>query len=278
MATAKNITLESTDNVKTTKSAVNKERNQEETERTVKQTAKGLYQKILQAQKAISAVPKRGYNSFHKYHYATEADILSIKEILNDNGLVVLPTTERQETGFKPDGKSWASVTLRFRVIDAESGETLDSEFTGYAEDSFDKAIYKATTGANKYFYLKFFGIATEDDPEREDASPRNDCSPRFTLRGSKTEQARVAPPQAQEARAKTLSSNNTPNPAIRNQALANANKILAFQKQAGLTNEEVLLYGEIDSIKHLAEAGDADKLEQAYQRLVSQVQAQTAV
>jgi len=275
MATAKNNTLEATDNLKTTKSTVNKERSQEETERTVKQIAKGLYQKILQAQKAISAVPKRGYNSFHKYHYATEADILSIKEILNDNGLVVLPTTERQETGFKPDGKSWASVTLRFRVIDAESGESLDSEFTGYAEDSFDKAIYKATTGANKYFYLKFFGIATEDDPEREDALARNDCSPKFTLRGNKSEQARIAPPQTQEAKARTSTGSNL---ASRNQALANANKILAFQKQAGLTNEEVLLYGEIDSIKHLAEAGDADKLEQAYQRLVSQVHAQTAV
>lgn len=223
---------------------------------------KGIYQKILQAQKAISAVPKRGYNSFHKYHYATEADILSIKEILNDNGLVVLPTTLHQETGFKPDGKSWASITLLFRVIDAESGETLESQFTGYAEDNFDKAIYKATTGANKYFYLKFFGIATEDDPEREDASPRGEFTPKLTLRGT-----RPSALQGKENPAVT-----PPSPTQRNQALTNANKILALQKQAGLTNEEVLQYGEIDSIKLLAEAGDAEKLEQAYQRLASQV------
>jgi|GEM_PF-2484919 len=274
MATAKTTSPQTADTVKTTKPAVTQEGTKEETKVTTKNVANGLYQKILQAQKTISAVPKRGYNSFHKYHYATEADILSIKEILNDNGLVVLPTTQHQETGFKPDGKSWASVTLRFRVIDVESGETLESEFTGYAEDSFDKAIYKATTGANKYFYLKFFGIATEDDPEREDAAPRGDFSSKFTLRGSKADQPRMAPPQERPK----APVGNMQSPVNRNQALANANKILAFQKQTGLTNEEVLLYGEIDSIKVLAEAGDADKLERAYQRLVSQVQAQTAV
>jgi hypothetical protein len=226
----------------------------------------GIYHKILLAQQAIASVPKRGYNSFHKYHYATEADILSIKDILNEKGLIVLPTTLHQETGLKPDGKSWASVTLLFRVIDAASGEHIESQFTGYAEDSFDKAIYKATTGANKYFYLKFFGIATEDDPERDDAPQRGDSLARFT---ANMKSSRPAPmPRRQEVNAGTPVS-----PARRNEALANANKILALQKQAGLSNEEVLLYGEIDSIKVLAEAGDADQLAQAYRRLQDQLQ-----
>jgi hypothetical protein len=41
----------------------------------------------------------------------------------------------------------------------------------GYAEDTGgDKAIYKAMTGATKYFYMKVFGVATGDDPENEKA------------------------------------------------------------------------------------------------------------
>jgi len=238
------------------------------TDKTTRQAepAPGIYQKILAAQQAIASVPKRGYNSFHKYHYATEADILSIKDILNDKGLVVLPTTLHQETGFKPDGKSWASVTLLFRVIDAASGESIESQFTGYAEDSFDKAIYKATTGANKYFYLKFFGIATEDDPERDDAPQRGDALSKFT---ASMKSARQAPQQ----RRPEFQPQAATSPVRRNEALANANKILALQKQAGLTNEEVLLYAEIDSIKGLAEAGDAEQLAQAYNRLLDQVQ-----
>ena len=237
----------------------------------------GLFQKVLEAQKAISAIPKRGYNSFHKYHYATEADILSIKETLNDKGLVVLPTTLHQETGFKPDGKSWASVTLLFRVIDADSGESIESQFTGYAEDNFDKAIYKATTGANKYFYLKFFGIATEDDPERDEVSPpsrqqyagsQNGNLPGRSFKATTTATKPGVQQSAQARREEPASEANR-----RNQALINANKILALQKQAGLSNEEVLLYGEIDSIKGLAEEGDAEQLAAAYGRLVNQVQ-----
>jgi hypothetical protein len=232
----------------------------------------GIYKKILEVQKRIDAVPKRGFNAFHKYHYATEADILTVKETLNANGLVVLPTTLKQETGFKPDDKSWASVTLLFRVIDTDSGESIESEFTGYAEDNFDKAIYKATTGANKYFYLKFFGIATEDDPEREDNTPVGRTY------------ARPAPPMV-----KTVGGKQTESPekrtveatsdlAQRNQALVNANKILALQKQYGLSNEEVLLFGEIDSIKTLAEEGDAESLATAYQKLADHVRLQKAI
>jgi hypothetical protein len=245
----------------------------------------GLYRKILAVQQAMDAVPKRGYNSYHKYHYATEADILTVKETLNANGLVVLPTTLHEETGFKPDGKSWASVTLLFRVIDVDSGEHIESQFTGYAEDNFDKAIYKATTGANKYFYLKFFGIATEDDPERDEAgapargsavsmppvgSGRASSAPRTATRTEAASSTRVENGRvAESTTAKEVTQMQ------RNQALVNANKILVLQKQAALSNEEVLRLGEIESIRDLAEAGESEALAKAYLKLSKHVQLQ---
>lgn len=243
---------------------------------------KGIYGKILAVQKAIDSVPKRGFNAFHKYSYATEADILTVKERLNEHGLIILPTTLKEETGFKPDGKSWASVTLLFRVVDAETGDAVESQFTGYAEDNFDKAIYKATTGANKYFYLKFFGIATEDDPEREDSPQPGRSAPRTTPPKTATEPLRPVAGSSVGNRGNNGSSTTSSkpdtdvvDPGKRNQALTNANKILALQKQYGLSNEEVLRFGEIPSIKELTEGGQAEQLASAYQKLSRHVQLQ---
>lgn len=224
---------------------------------TISKTNKNLYQKILAVQKEVDTVPKRGFNSFQKYHYATEADILTIKENLNKHGLVVLPTTESQETGFTPSGRSWARVTLLFRVVDVETGDSIESQFIGYSEDINDKAIYKATTGANKYFYLKFFGLATEDDPEREDipnTRPQN--------------RIQVKPFAGTPEKKSPASDENN-----RTQALAQANKILALQKAHNLTIQEIQLYGGIDSIKELAEEGNAKKLSEAYTSLLQHVQ-----
>ncbi len=224
----------------------------------------GLYGKILATQQAIDSVPKRGFNAYHKYHYATEADILTVKETLNRYGLIVLPTTAKQETGFKPDGKSWALVTLLFKVVDTDTGDSVESQFTGYAEDNFDKAIYKATTGANKYFYLKFFGIATEDDPEREDAPPVT-RAPEVAFKNSGTRGGMNG----------KAASSPAVDPERRTQALNQANKILALQKQHGLSNEDVLRFGEITSIKDLAEEGQSDQLASAFQKLSRHVQLQ---
>lgn len=204
---------------------------------------KNLYQKLLAVHKAVDTIPKRGRNDFHKYSYATEADILSIKEKINGNGLVVLPTMAGQETGFTPGGKNWAKVTITFRVVDVETGECLESQFTGYAEDSFDKAIYKATTGANKYFYLKFFGMATGDDPENESQVPAQNSVRKNT---------------------------NPPARKIidKDRALKAANEVLAIQREYNLTKDEVLRIGGIDSIKQLAEVGNYTALEQAARRI----------
>jgi hypothetical protein len=236
----------------------------------------GLYAKILTVQKAIESVPKRGFNAFHKYHYATEADILTVKQTLNAHGLMVLPTTLTQATGTKADGKNWASVTLLFRVVDVETGETIDSQFTGYAEDAFDKAIYKATTGANKYFYLKFFGIATEDDPEREDSHALEGLARAHLHRPGMPAAGKGQPAAERHATAATKSEGpEEQDSPLRNQALSKANQILSLQRKHQLSNEEVLRWAEISSVKALAEEGRLEDLETAYQKLATHLATQ---
>lgn len=235
-----------------------------------------IYKKILACQEALDAVPKRGHNAFHKYSYATEADILGIKETLNRNGLIILPTTVAQETGFTPSGKGWAKVTILFRVVDVESGNAIESQFVGYAEDSFDKAIYKATTGANKYFYLKFFGVATEDDPENEKAAPDNSSQQNTWPPKRKDAPQAVNPQKAKENRfySQTQQAFEEGQAADKRRALVAANRVIRLQKRYNLSNDEVLRIGEIASVKGLAEVGDYTALEGAAQRIQQRHQA----
>lgn len=143
-----------------------------------------VYSKLLEAQKAIKHVPKNGKNTFHKYDYAMEADILdAVKTAANEVGLIIV-TSATSEIGtydiikgfdqngsqLPPEVVRWAKVTIAYRVIDSETGEAIEGTFDGYAEDKGDKAIYKATTGANKYMLMKLFGVSTGDDPEKDEA------------------------------------------------------------------------------------------------------------
>ena len=45
----------------------------------------------------------------------------------------------------------------------------MKSIHSGIAFDKGDKALYKAKTGALKYFFATTFLVATKDDPERAD-------------------------------------------------------------------------------------------------------------
>jgi hypothetical protein len=119
-------------------------------------------------------VQKTGYNSFHKYNYATEGDFLAlVKPLLDEEKLAVMASTEdvkREELEPTKSGRrQWlTTVKMNFRIVDGETGysETLTAFGTGI--DSEDKGLYKAITGCVKYFISKLFLIETGDDPERE--------------------------------------------------------------------------------------------------------------
>jgi len=119
-------------------------------------------------------VHKSGFNSFHKYNYATEGDFLAlVKPLLDEERLAVVASQEsvtRDELEPTTRGRrQWlTTVKMNFRLIDGDTGysETMTSFGTGI--DSEDKGLYKAITGCVKYFISKLFLIETGDDPERE--------------------------------------------------------------------------------------------------------------
>jgi len=135
-----------------------------------------IYQKMLEIQKSLKAVPKNGFNSFHKYNYVTKADVLqAVSGPCAEQGIVhyvtVLDTTIDSGCAF---------VKVELTLVDAETGEKVTVVASGYSEDKKgDKAVFKAQTGASKYAYLQAFGLATDDDPENEqEAKPASKPTP----------------------------------------------------------------------------------------------------
>jgi hypothetical protein len=135
-----------------------------------------LVGKLAQIMADTPWVEKKGRNAFFNYDYAKEADILdAIREKLAEHGVFVFTSIESmdfRETSKKTrDGSpvNLVFVKTRHTFSDGDSGESIEVFGYGCGEDSGDKAIYKAITGAMKYFVSKNFLMSTGDDPEKDE-------------------------------------------------------------------------------------------------------------
>lgn len=127
----------------------------------------GLYKKLLEVMKKIPEIQKSGYNSFHDYRYATEEDIVKpIRSLLIEHGVLLISKVLNTETTTTDKGEFLVTQTLEFKFVDVDTGETLTCTWVGAGIDKGDKGVYKAQTGALKYFLLKTFLIPTVTDPE----------------------------------------------------------------------------------------------------------------
>ena len=64
------------------------------------------------------------------------------------------------------------TIKVCYSIIDSETGAMLSAYVYGQGMDQQDKGIYKAFTGAEKYFFLKTLLIPTYDDPENDKTPP----------------------------------------------------------------------------------------------------------
>lgn len=147
--------------------------------------SRSLVKKIAEVMKAVGGVPKRGYNSFHKYHYATEADILdAVRSELASRHCILVPSVESFEIRDVATQKGvdrLTSVLMRFTAMDGETGESFTFGMLGQGQDPGDKGAYKAETGAEKYAVKKLFMLGDDADPEGD----------------GKTDEAHAKPPKA---------------------------------------------------------------------------------
>jgi len=163
-----------------------------------KQNGSTLIKKLAKIMAETRWVEKKGHNSFFNYDYARETDILdAVRSKLATNGVFVFTSIESvdlKETGKRTrDGSPVNMVTVRTKHVfrDGDSGESAEVFGTGSGEDSGDKAVYKAITGAMKYFLSKNFLISTGDDPEKDSETERGNFEGKDSASAQPTQEFR---------------------------------------------------------------------------------------
>lgn len=136
---------------------------------------KGLYPKLLVIQKTLLGLSKD--KKINTYEYVTGNKLLGeIKPLMNDLGLILKQevtsienTRQDYKTGIgtqyeKPKSEILSKVMMRFTWIDTESGEKDVNEFGANGQNDWEKGLGSALTYAERYFLLKYFHIATDED------------------------------------------------------------------------------------------------------------------
>jgi len=122
-----------------------------------------LLKKIVSIYVGMKNVEKTGYNDFKQYAYFKEEDLMNaLKPLLIENKVVIIPNVlMRSKIG------DLSIIKQQYMIVDAESGQWIKVYNYGEGQDNQDKGIYKAYTGALKYFIMKTFFLGESgDDPE----------------------------------------------------------------------------------------------------------------
>ena len=144
-----------------------------------------IYKKLHKIQSSIMGLGKD--KSAMGYKYVTGDKVLEhIKPLMNELELILKQEilsidNERQDyrvgvNSSSPDGRAkseiHSKVMMRFTWIDCETGEKDENLFGANGQNDWDKGVGSALTYGERYFLLKFFHIATDEDdidnPERK--------------------------------------------------------------------------------------------------------------
>jgi len=162
---------------------------------------KSLISRLVFVMGGVERIPKNGYNDFHRYAYATEADVSDhIRKLLFEHNIFMISSVE--ETANRDittrSGKNETIVRVKIKVTFycGETGENLSFYTWGDGQDAGDKGIYKAITGAVKYALMKNFLIPTGDDPENDNGKKTDKNSGASAGGSTASKQAKPKPKQ----------------------------------------------------------------------------------
>lgn len=175
-----------------------------------------LNKKLLELQQSVRALAKNeeGYG----YQYVSGSKLLYfIRPNMDKLGLRLVPSTisvEQQIVETVPadpakdkPAKHEVLVLLHktFTWIDVESGESETTDFFSQGCNGFDKGVGSAETYAERYFLLKYFHIATDEDDvdalaPKEAPAPAEEKPKKKATKSAPKEQPEEHPFEAAEA------------------------------------------------------------------------------
>lgn len=129
-----------------------------------------IYEKLLTIQKRINGLGKD--KATYNYKYVTGDKLLGeIKPMMNDLGLLLKQEilsieNSRQDYETSKGSKSeiLSKVMMKFTWIDVETGDTDENLFGANGQNDWEKGLGSALTYGERYFLLKYFHIATDED------------------------------------------------------------------------------------------------------------------
>ena len=134
---------------------------------------KAIAKKLVLVMADCAYIQKSGTNDFHRYRYATAADVLEkVNASLVKHGVAVTAQAElidlREVTTAKGNIERLATMRTTLTLVDSDSGEAMVSSGIGSGQDPGDKAAMKACTASLKYAWMMTLAMATGDDPEAD--------------------------------------------------------------------------------------------------------------
>lgn len=128
--------------------------------------------KLLAMRKEIKNIEKTGRNDFQNYDYVTDYDVtVKFKQLLDKYDINLIASAAAPPTVIPAgkDGKSnLTTVIMQYKLVEPTDPEDYFAmSAIGQGMDAGDKGIYKAMTGAKKYFFCQTFLVPTGDDPEK---------------------------------------------------------------------------------------------------------------
>lgn len=133
-----------------------------------------VYKKLHQVQAATRslAANTEGQTGAAKYNYVSGAKLLGvIRPLMDSLGLIltqeVVEITNQPITYMTRNGEKTEMFTtahIRFTWVDTEDGSQIVNDFFANGMNAWDKGLGSALTYAERYYLMKTFHIATDED------------------------------------------------------------------------------------------------------------------
>lgn len=139
-----------------------------------------IYQKIANVRKGIKDGMKKWWkNDLQNYSYFSDDQISEkFRKLFDEHGICFVYSS--QITGCREISPTWkwtkqfvTDVLVNYKFVDIENGSMIEWTACWSWNDTGDKWVYKAITGAVKYIFMKTFQISTGDDPEKDEVKER---------------------------------------------------------------------------------------------------------
>lgn len=135
---------------------------------------KTIVQKLHEGFQYFSYLYKDKRNAFHKYTYVSEANVKEhAQKMCKELGILFHYSVVYFNQTVEQRGDSWitsAVVKIKYSFINVDDhNDIIEGYSYGTAQDTGDKALYKAITGGLKYIFFTTFLAPSGDEPEDDD-------------------------------------------------------------------------------------------------------------